>query len=168
MKGLKVFTLLLCAAMLLLSCSKQDKEEDSEQEVTASLVIEALEEKLKKRSKEEYVRIDLLVPEEVEYFSPMKHLDPALMKEGYAIKGKQVTQSALIIIIEAVGFNEASQLEEGLDRVLSDQMGTWSDYIPSEYDYVKNNMIEREGNFIAYITSRHVDMLKEDFEKTVK
>ncbi|MCL1950216.1 MAG: DUF4358 domain-containing protein [Turicibacter sp.] len=157
--------------LIFASCGYQRKPEKEQMEVpkiTAKSVMANLEETLKKKSDEDYVEVDLLDAGQTQYFFPLNFLDVADVKEGYAIQGKRVTQSALIMIIEAQNADAAKNLEKCMEKVLSEQIRIWSDYLPAEYDYVKNNKIEREGNFIAYITSKYADALKETFDKSVE
>lgn len=170
MNKLKFFFIALLVGLIFCACSseKDNQDKSSEDPVSAKEVISAIDKKLKELSNDDYVFIDLKNPEEVEFFFPMKNLNLENIKDGYAIQGKRVTQAALIIVVEGTDAQAANELEEAMNRVLSEQVSIWSEYIPDQYDDVKNNTVEREGNFLAYITSKHVDDLKEAFENHVK
>lgn len=173
MKKVKTIAMLLLVGFMLGGCAQKDKEERDKyltQPVTAKEIMEPMIEKeiSFKGRHEEFVYLDLLNPEETEFFFPMKYLDVEDIKEGYALQGKRVTQSSLLVVLEGKDKESVDRLEEAFNKVIAEQMEIWGDYIPDQYDMVKNNEIDREGNFLAYITSKHVDALKEIFENTVR
>jgi len=158
---------------MLGACShrkKEDRDKYLDHVITAKEIMEPMIDKEKsfKGRHEEFVYLDLLNPEDTEFFFPMKYLEVKDIKEGYALQGKRVTQASLIVVVEGVDKEATDRLEEAFNKAIAEQMDIWKDYIPDQYDMVKNNEIDREGNFLAYITSKHVDTLTEIFENTVR
>lgn len=73
-----------------------------------------------------------------------------------------------IFVLEANSAEEVEALKEGLERELAAQTQTWEQYLPDQYEKVKNNVIETNGNFLLYVTFSNPDKIVDAFKASFK
>lgn len=102
--------------------------------------------------------------EELSLFPEMVRRGDDLIYDFYGIDPSKcvqllnyVTEDGLnadeVLFAEMKDESEAKVIEEILRDVLSRQAETYRDYMPEEYEKVKNGKIERNGSFVLMIVS---------------
>lgn len=115
---------------------------------------------------------DLTVNEEDEsmtnvLFEQME-LDEDLLANGQVIGAMMNINSDEIFVLEAKSSEDVAALKESLERELAAQTQTWEQYLPDQYEKVKNNVIETNGNFLLYVTFSDEDKIVKAFNKQFK
>ena len=90
------------------------------------------------------------------------------IKSGYILQPMMNVKSELIIVAEAKDAESTENIKASYEKVLSDQDEMWSRYLPDQYELVKANKIQTQGNYVLYVTSSQAEEIVKIFEEQVK
>lgn len=95
-------------------------------------------------------------------------LEQGKLANGKAIGAMMNVNSDEIFILEAKSEDEVAALKESLELELDAQIQTWQQYLPDQYEKVKNNVIETNGNFLLYVTFSDPESVVDAFKAQFK
>lgn len=84
--------------------------------------------------------------------------------EGVVLAPMMNINSNQIIVIKANSTDDVDTLKAALEKEHDAQVQMWSQYLPDQYEKVKNNQIVVEGNYLFYVTYENPDKLIEIFK----
>ncbi|NLY54186.1 MAG: DUF4358 domain-containing protein [Firmicutes bacterium] len=96
-----------------------------------------------------YLQLDLMQDENTEY---VIDIDKSLLAEGYALAAMFNINADQIIVLKAKDKASAKGVQAALEATLEAQEQVWSQYLPNQYEKVKNNIIEQKGLYFLYVT----------------
>lgn len=173
-----VFLLLAFVAILAMSaCGKGQNSNISLDEVVIEIK-DVLAEDLKANGVDEpvvdgklsgYLEVNLTNPQsEDEYFIEQVKLDKDLLEAGYAIVAMMNVNSDEMIVLQAKDSSNVQALKEALESERDAQVQTWEQYLPDQYEKVKNNIIKTKGNYLIYITYNQPEKIEAVFDSKLK
>ncbi|MFS0781781.1 DUF4358 domain-containing protein [Bacillus sp. 1P06AnD] len=119
-----------------------------------------------------YHEIDLLSTESNDpvstLFKQRLKINEDELEEGVVLAPLMNTKSDEIIILKAKHGNMADTLKKVLEKEKDAQIDTWSQYLPDQYEKVKNNRIEVKGKYLIYVTYEKPDEIIQTFNKELK
>lgn len=96
-------------------------------------------------------------------------LDPDKLANGKAIGALMNVNADEIFVLEAKSEDDVADLKASLEQELAAQIQTWEQYLPEQYEKVKNNVIQTNGKFLLYVTfsdsKKIADAFNQQFEK---
>lgn len=95
-------------------------------------------------------------------------LDKELLAEGLMYMPMFNTKADEIIVLKAKDSKGVDALKDSLQKELDAQIQTWEQYLPDQYELVKNNVLKNKGNYILYATYSNVDAVEKIFDEKVK
>lgn len=95
-------------------------------------------------------------------------LDKELLAEGLMYMPMFNTKADEIIVLKAKDNKSVDALKDSLQKELDAQIQTWEQYLPDQYELVKNNVLKTKGNYILYATYSNVDAVEKIFDEKVK
>lgn len=95
-------------------------------------------------------------------------LDPSKLANGKAIGNMMNVNADEIILLEAKDEADVDLLKESLENELAAQVQTWEQYLPDQYEKVKNNRIETKGKYLLYVTFSDPDKIISVFNEQFK
>ncbi len=95
-------------------------------------------------------------------------LDPDLLANGQVIGAMMNVNADEIFVLEAKTDDDVAALKESFERELEAQIQTWEQYLPDQYEKVKNNVIETNGKFLLYVTFSDPDNIVDAFQAQFK
>lgn len=90
------------------------------------------------------------------------------IEEGIVLQQMINLRSDLIIVIKAKDESKVADLETALEKVKEGQINTWEQYLPDQYEKVKNNIIKSKGKYLIYITYDNPEKIEEIFDNALK
>lgn len=90
------------------------------------------------------------------------------LEAGYVIAAMMNVNADEIIMLEAKDETAVAALKAALEKELSAQTQTWEQYLPDQFDKVKNNVIKQNGNKLMYITYDQPEKIAEIFDVKTK
>lgn len=158
----------LFIALLLIGCA--DKKQDMNvADPTALRTILKIQEDLSEKNEFNYQLIDIKSNSEMEYFPYAQHFDQEKIKEGYILEPEDsLVNAELIIVVEVADSDLLDEVADNMDKLTSDQMVRWTEYIESQKQLVKTNRIEQQGNYILYVTSKNANHVVQIFQEQVR
>ena len=183
MKKIKLITTIFIAMLLIAACgSKTDEDTGSAADVSFDDIYASTEEAMvdilkdeSGLSKEEllanYFIEDLAASADnpnVEILLERMELDTDNMANGKVIMPMMNVNSDELILLEAKTKEDVESLKASLELELAAQTQVWEQYLPDQYEKVKNNVIKTNGNFLLYVTSLDQDQIVEAFDKHFK
>ncbi|MBS4194336.1 DUF4358 domain-containing protein [Lederbergia citri] len=119
-----------------------------------------------------YIESDLVNKDEnnpnSEFLMEKLSIDPNDLENGYIIAAMMNINSDEIIILKAKDESKVDGLIEVLKKEKEAQVATWEQYLPDQYDKVKNNIIKVKGPYLIYITYEHPEKLEKIFDEKLK
>ncbi len=181
MKKFKLITTVFIALLLISACGAkngQDTQDEISFDELYTSVEDAMVDILKDESdlsKEEllanYFIEDLAASEDnptVEILLERMELDAGAMANGKVIMPMMNVNSDELLLLEAKTKEDVESLKTSLELELAVQTQVWEQYLPDQYEKVKNNVIKTNGNFLLYVTSSEQDQIVEAFDKQFK
>lgn len=74
------------------------------------------------------------------------------------------TEIAIFEVKDASGINA---VKAGIEKRVSDLKTQWENYLPQQYDLVKNYKVVEEGNFILFVISEEADAIVSKFQSAI-
>jgi len=106
---------------------------------------------------------------EITSFTEIDHFNPDEVEDGYVVRPVvEVDNPHLLIIMEANDKASASNLNNGMKKVLSDQIAEFHDEGLLEMHLVNMNKTTRQGNYLIYVTWNGAEEITHVFERHVK
>ncbi len=160
------------------SGSESDKQEVALEEVNQEIK-DAISEDLKAGGVEEplvdgklmsYFEIDLMNVEDPQrdFYLEKLGIQQDQLKAGYVIAAMMNVNADEIILLEAKDETAADSLKTALEKELAAQTQTWEQYLPEQFEKVKNNMIKQNGNKLIYITYENPEKIADIFDANTK
>lgn len=177
MKKLILLSLTLFTLLAMSACGKGQNSNISLDELVTEIK-DAMAEDLKANGVDEpvvdgqllgFLEVNLTDPQpEDEYFIDKLKLDKNLLEAGYAIAAMMNVNSDEIIVLQAKDSSNVQALKEALESELDAQVQTWEQYLPDQYEKVKNNIIKTKGNYLIYITYDQPEKIETVFDSKLK
>lgn len=74
------------------------------------------------------------------------------IEEAISFEQMMNVKSDIVIIIKAKDESKIANLQASLEEIKQKQEDIWSQYLPDQYEKVKNNVIKTNGNYLIYVT----------------
>lgn len=171
----------LCMAVLMAACGNQDKGntgKDQNAEPEFADIVTNIKDKVSEDLKEDGVddmsqthqEADLTKTDEDDsvakiWIEKMK-LDPELLANGTVIAALMNVNADELIMLEAKDENQVDELKSSLENELAAQVQTWEQYLPEQYEKVKNNKIVTKGKFLLYVTYTNPEEIEKTFNES--
>ncbi|MBS4199349.1 DUF4358 domain-containing protein [Bacillus sp. FJAT-49732] len=142
------------------------------EKIAEDLKAEGVDDALKDGVLQTYIESDLVKKDannpNSEFLMEKLNIDPNNIEEGYVIAAMMNINSDEIILLKAKDDSKVDELIDVLKKEKEAQVTTWEQYLPDQYDKVKNNIIKVKGSYLIYITYAHPEKLEEVFDKKLK
>lgn len=176
---------LLLLALIISACGNNSSGNDGDTNKTPTFddVYASVEDALKETLKEDsdmaedevlnsYFMEDLTNPDTEESMATIllerMDLEQDKLANGKAIGALMNVNADEVFVLEAKSKDDVAALKESLERELDAQIQTWEQYLPDQYEKVKNNVIETNGNFLLYVTFSDPDRVVDAFKAQFK
>ncbi len=174
MKKIKLLMMTLLITVLAVGCSKGSEQGGETGETSPKQIITKIQETLSKAYDTPledgvlsgYHLTDMTNEEEMLMYEGIFNSED--IKSGYILQPMMNVKSELIIVAEAKDAESTENIKASYEKVLSDQDEMWSRYLPDQYELVKANKIQTQGNYVLYVTSEQVEEIVKVFEEQVK
>lgn len=93
-------------------------------------------------------------------------LNPESLANGTVIAALMNVKSDEIIVLEAKDEKQVSDLKASLENELAAQVQTWEQYLPDQYEKVKDNKIVTKGKFLLYVTYENPEAIEKAFNES--
>lgn len=173
----KILSLLLVTITVFafVGCSQEAPEVN----VPVSDILEAIKEKMAEDMKEAGVSEDNLkdgnLPGYMETDLTSEEQNPTTelfnledIEEGIVLQQMINIRSDMIIVLKAKDESKVESLKASLEEVKEGQVNTWSQYLPDQYEKVKNNILKAEGKYLIYVTYDDPEAIEEIFDNLLK
>jgi len=110
-----------------------------------------------------YIKVDL-TSEDNKFSVPIK-INKDDIEEGYILASLINIRSDEIIVLKAKDESKVADLKEKLEEEKQKQIKIWEQYLPDQYEKVKNNIIKTKGKYLIYITANNPEKIEEVFDK---
>lgn len=91
------------------------------------------------------------------------NIDPEDINAGYILAPMMNVKSDEIILLEAKDEEQVATLKKALEEELQAQINTWQQYLPDQFEKVKNNVITTNGRYLLYVTYDNPDAIVKIF-----
>ncbi|WP_027632228.1 DUF4358 domain-containing protein [Clostridium hydrogeniformans] len=109
----------------------------------------------------------------------MEEGDAKDLKKLYGINSKDIEDFILympesnmkaseIIVIRLKTKESKDIIKEKVEKRADNQGNSFENYVPEEYDLIKNKVVEEKGNYIFMVIHKDSDKIKEDFNENFK
>ena len=184
----KKFGMLICAMVIftMVGCSGSGLNDGIKDEVSVKDIMESIKGQVVQDIKDagfddgqtdeeilqNYVETNLVNAKTddsmTQIFMERTALDKELLVEGLMFNSMFNTNSDEIIVLKAKNEKDAESLKASLQKELDAQIQTWEQYLPDQYEKVKNNVLKTTGDFVLYVTYDNVDAVEQIFDEKVK
>ncbi|MGG0642608.1 DUF4358 domain-containing protein [Sporosarcina gallistercoris] len=93
-------------------------------------------------------------------------LNPKSLANGTVIAALMNVNADEIIILEAKDEKQVAELKKSLENELAAQVQTWEQYLPDQYEKVKDNKIVTKGKFLLYVTYENPEAIEKAFNES--
>ena len=90
------------------------------------------------------------------------------ISEGFILQPIFNVNSEKIIVLKAKDESKVEALMTSLEEIKEGEVDIWSQYLPNQYEKVKNTIIKTEGNYLVYITYSNPEKIEEIFDNSLK
>ncbi|AWZ47951.1 hypothetical protein C3495_03595 [Clostridiaceae bacterium 14S0207] len=77
-------------------------------------------------------------------------------------------QANEIAILKLKSSEDVEKIKEKINKRIEDQSNAFKQYIPEQYDIIKNNEIVQKGKYILFVADKNKDKVKSAFEESFK
>ncbi|CQR47315.1 hypothetical protein BN1058_01624 [Paraliobacillus sp. PM-2] len=163
MRKIMLFLVSILSVWGLIGCSNQSEKVDEAEVDVSALLLDIKEEiandlgegSMVDGKLQNYIEADLTGESDdpmVGMTLETMELDKSKLEAGYVIQAMMNVNADQIILLEAKDEESVSVLQESLEKALEAQVQTWEQYLPDQYEKVKNNVIETNGKYLLYVT----------------
>lgn len=182
MGKLKVVLLFALVLVLAAGCSqKNDAEKPEEVNVSFDEVTTSIKEAIAKDLKEDGgVEEEVLVDGKLTYYTETDltastddagvaiwlekmNVDQEKLANGLVIAAMMNVNADEVIVLEAKDEADVEALKASLEKELENQDQTWKQYLPEQYEKVKENIITTKGKYLLYVTYTNPEKVEEAF-----
>lgn len=169
--------------MIMVGCTKQSDSGNNETtNASFDSIVNAIKEQIAKDLKEAGIEEEVLVDGNImNYFhtnlTASEESDPAIpvwlekmqlqqedIANGTVIAAMMSVNADEIIVLEAKEESKVDSLKASLEKELQAQEQTWSQYLPDQYEKVKQNVIKTKGKYLIYITYSNPEQIEKVFD----
>jgi len=184
MRKIQFMTTVLIVMLILGACgSKTDESTPTTDEVSFDVVYASVEDAMLEGLQEDdsltkeeilsnYLIDDLTQPVDdnpnVEILLNGMDVEQDLIANGTALFAMMNVNADEIILLEAKTDEDVELLKAGLEKELAAQIQTWEQYLPEQFEKVKQNVIKTNGKFLIYITASNPEEIEQAFDKNFK
>ncbi len=90
-------------------------------------------------------------------------LNPEILANGTVLAALMNVNADEIILLEAKDEDQVDELKTSLENELAAQDQTWKQYLPEQYEKVKNNKIVTKGKYLLYVTYTNPEAIEKAF-----
>lgn len=150
--------------------SLEDIFQETKDTMAADLKEAGVEEPIIDEKLASYFEIDLTDKDsqDREFYLEKLGIKEDQLKAGYVIAAMMNVNSDEIIMLEAKDEAGVAALKTALETELAAQTQTWEQYLPDQFDKVKNNVIKQNGNKLIYITYDQPEKIEKIFDAKTK
>ena len=178
MKKLAGILVALFMAVMMASCGSQSSDESNREEATdvnftdiISNIKGQVEGDLKAEGVEEmsqiFQEVDLTENDDensgADIWLAKMTLNPKSLANGTVIAALMNVNADEIIVLEAKDEDQVAELKTSLENELAAQVQTWEQYLPEQYEKVKNNKIVTKGKYLLYVTYTNPEAIEKAF-----
>ncbi|MBW8351236.1 DUF4358 domain-containing protein [Bacillus sp. IITD106] len=184
-KAVSITGIITILIFTLIGCSNEANKKAGASGVSIEEIVQSIKEKiaedltavgvsdaLKDGVLQSYIESDLVNKDEdnpnSEFLMEKLAIDPNDLEDGYIIAAMMNINSDEIIVLKAKDESKVDGLIEVLKKEKEAQVTTWEQYLPDQYEKVKNNIIKVKGPYLIYITYEHPEKLEEVFDEKLK
>lgn len=73
-----------------------------------------------------------------------------------------------VIVIKAKDDSKIAGIKEGLTKHVENQLAAFENYVPENYEIVKNHILKSQGNYILLAISKDAEKIEETFDNALK
>ncbi len=95
-------------------------------------------------------------------------LDSEKYEEAVGYMAMMNVKAADLVIVKAKTPEDVADLKAGLEARQETNVQTWSQYLPDQYEIVKNYKLIEKGRYLLYVVAKDADGIAEDFESYFK
>ncbi len=171
--------------VLVVGCTNQPKGEIEETKAASfEEIVTAIKEQVADDLKEDGVGEEVLVDGKLTYYletdlTTPEESDSAIWIEKLGLNKEEIANGRVIaammnvnadeiIVLEAKEEKQVESLKAALERELNNQDQTWKQYLPDQYEKVKNNSIKTNGKYLLYVTYTDPDEIEKIFNSRFK
>lgn len=173
----KIISLVLISITLVtfVGCAKQQEVNVSvndifkavKEQMTKDMIAAGVpEDSFKDGQLPRYMETDLTTEEAVGPIAELFNKED--IEEGIVLQHMMNVKSDLIIVLKGKDEEKVVSLKEALDKVKESQENIWSQYLPDQYEKVKNNITKVEGKYLIYITADNAENIEAVFDNSLK
>lgn len=170
----------------LVACGNSNNTNNVENNISVSDLMEDVKEQLARDIEEDsgdnlleddgtlsgYIQADLLEDTDEEPFVDLlldrSELDSDMLDEGQFLAPMMNINSNEIIILKAKDEEDVDSLKEALEREQDVQIGIWEQYLPDQYEKVKENIIKTKGTYLLFVTADDASSIEDLFDEKLK
>jgi len=89
------------------------------------------------------------------------------IEEAISFEQMMNVKSDLVIIVKAKDESKVANVQASLEEIKQKQEQIWSQYLPDQYEKVKNNVIKTNGNYLIYVTSDNPEAITKAFDESL-
>ena len=176
MKKIFSFAIIVLAIFTFVGCGQQAQEvnvpvkdivENIKSQMAEDMIADgAKEESFKDGKLPGYMETDLTAEEAqgplVELFNTED------IEEGIILQQMINIKSDVIVVVKAKNESNIESIKASLEKIKETQENIWSQYLPDQYEKVKNNITLVQGKYLVYITYDSPEKLEEIFVNALK
>lgn len=189
MKKISSLFVVILSLLLVVACSNgtdnQKKEDAPKKEVSIEKMLTEIKEQIAKDLEaggvpdalvdgklQMYLETNLKDSEEddpgIAMYTERMQLNQDDLAKGIILAPMMNVKSDEIIVLEATDEAKVAALKEALEREKDAQVQTWEQYLPDQYEKVKNNIIKTNGKYLIYITYDNPESIEKIFDNQFK
>lgn len=158
----KIISLLLIAVVMISlgGCKKSEKADVKTKDLINSIG-EKIAEDVGVSSKDEldWNEVDLL-SENGSAILEMMNLDPNILEEAIYYENPMNVRADRIIIAKVKEEKDVNTVKLAFDELKKSQETDWEQYLPEQYDKVKNGLVFVKDNYVFYFVYDDVESIK--------
>ena len=104
----------------------------------------------------------------VEFLFEKMGIEQDSIANGTALFAMMNLNADEVILLEAKTDEDVELLKAGLEKELATQIQMWEQYLPDQYEKVKQNVIKTNGKFLIYVTASNPEEIGQAFDKHFK
>ncbi|EGD48375.1 hypothetical protein Cpap_2527 [Ruminiclostridium papyrosolvens DSM 2782] len=95
-------------------------------------------------------------------------IDEAKLDGFYLYRAGSNVKADEILILKVKDKNDMEDIKSNINKRIEKQEASFKDYLPKEYDLIKNNVIKTKDNFLLFAVSQDADKISSAFDESVK
>lgn len=87
-------------------------------------------------------------------------VDTSVMSDYFFVISEDPTSAETIIVAKAVSDSDVEAIKASLETVLFEKGIEMENYLPAEYEYIKNEEVSVKGDYVILVISHNADAIK--------